>query len=94
MCLFRYLRKGKCCHEKYIFGWFYLIFLLSPILEIVGIRVLTINNLLYLLAWLPYVAVIDIDQTPAPDFLRETTALLAKDPKIGFIQVPQVCHKI
>jgi len=37
----------------------------------------------------PYAAVIDIDQTPAPDFLRETTALLEKDSKIGFVQVPQ-----
>jgi len=38
----------------YTFGWFYLIFLLSPILDILGIRVLTISNLLYFLAWLPY----------------------------------------
>ncbi len=38
----------------YLFGWFYLIFLLSPILDLVGIRVLTINDLLYLFAWLPY----------------------------------------
>ena len=37
----------------------------------------------------PYAAVIDIDQTPTPDFLREATALLAKDTKIGFVQVPQ-----
>jgi cellulose synthase (UDP-forming) len=38
----------------YLFGWFYLIFLLSPILDLVGIRVLTISDLLYLFAWLPY----------------------------------------
>ncbi|ARD84957.1 glycosyltransferase [Ferroplasma acidiphilum] len=54
-----------------------------------GYKAGALNNVLKTLE-VPYVAVIDIDQTPAPDFLRETTALLAKDPKIGFIQVPQV----
>ena len=38
----------------YTFGWFYLIFLISPILDMLGIRVLTINNILYFFAWLPY----------------------------------------
>ena len=38
----------------YTFGWFYLIFLISPILDMAGIRVLTINNILYFFAWLPY----------------------------------------
>jgi cellulose synthase (UDP-forming) len=42
----------------YTFGWFYLIFLLSPILDMVGIRVLTINNTLYFFAWLPYTMVV------------------------------------
>jgi cellulose synthase (UDP-forming) len=38
----------------YTFGWFYLIFLISPVMDMIGIKVLTINNLLYFLAWLPY----------------------------------------
>jgi cellulose synthase (UDP-forming) len=38
----------------YIFGWFYLIFLIAPMLQILGVRVLTVNTFLYFLAWLPY----------------------------------------
>ncbi len=38
----------------YTFGWFYLIFLLAPIMDILGIKVLTINPTLYFFAWMPY----------------------------------------
>ena len=54
-----------------------------------GYKAGALNDVLKTLE-VPYAAVIDIDQTPAPDFLREATALLAKDTKIGFVQVPQV----
>ncbi|MEM1613492.1 MAG: cellulose synthase catalytic subunit, partial [Thermoplasmatales archaeon] len=36
-----------------------------------------------------YVAVIDIDQMPSPDFLRETITLLDRDPSLALVQVPQ-----
>ncbi len=38
----------------YLFGWAYLIFLLAPILDILGIKVLSMSPLLYFLAWIPY----------------------------------------
>ncbi len=37
-----------------------------------------------------YVSVIDIDQMPSPDFIRETVSLLDKNPDVGFVQVPQI----
>lgn len=38
----------------YLYGWFYLIFLISPILAALGIRVLSINLTTYIIAWVPY----------------------------------------
>ncbi|MEM4068563.1 MAG: glycosyltransferase family 2 protein [Thermoplasmatales archaeon] len=38
----------------YLYGWFYLIFLISPILATLGIRVLSLNLMTYLIAWVPY----------------------------------------
>jgi cellulose synthase (UDP-forming) len=37
-----------------LFGWFYLVFLIAPILSTIGIKVLSINPFLYLVVWLPY----------------------------------------
>ena len=42
----------------YLFGWFYLIFLLAPILDILGVRLLVMNTYLYLLAWMPYTVIL------------------------------------
>lgn len=41
----------------YLYGWFYLVFLLAPTLAVLDIRVLTINALTYLLAWIPYTVI-------------------------------------
>lgn len=38
----------------YLYGWFYMIFLISPILAALGIRVLSVNLFTYLIAWVPY----------------------------------------
>lgn len=38
----------------YLYGWFYMIFLISPILAALGIRVLSVNLSTYLIAWVPY----------------------------------------
>ena len=38
----------------FLFGWFYLVFLIAPILATIGIKVLSISPFLYLVAWLPY----------------------------------------
>ncbi|WP_287961504.1 glycosyltransferase family 2 protein [Acidiplasma sp.] len=38
----------------YLFGWFYLIFLLSPLFNIFGIYVSALNIYVYLLAWILY----------------------------------------
>ncbi len=38
----------------YLYGWFYLIFLLAPFLAVIGVRILTVNIYVYVLAWLPY----------------------------------------
>lgn len=38
----------------YLYGWFYFIFLISPILAAVGVRILSINLITYLIAWVPY----------------------------------------
>jgi len=54
-----------------------------------GYKAGALNNVLRTLN-VEYVAVIDIDQTPAPDFVRETVALLDSHPEAGFVQVPQV----
>lgn len=37
-----------------------------------------------------YVAVLDSDQRPLPDFLTETVSILESDPKLAFVQVPQI----
>lgn len=42
----------------YLFGWFYLMFLLAPILDILGVRLLVMNTYLYLLAWMPYTVIL------------------------------------
>lgn len=42
----------------YLFGWFYLMFLLAPILDIFHVRVLIMNPYIYILAWLPYTIVL------------------------------------
>lgn len=38
----------------YLYGWFYMIFLISPILAVIGVRVLSVNLITYLVAWAPY----------------------------------------
>ena len=42
----------------YLFGWFYLIFLLAPILDVLGIRMLVMNPYTYILAWMPYTVIL------------------------------------
>jgi cellulose synthase (UDP-forming) len=42
----------------YLFGWFYLIFLLAPLLDVLHIRVLVMNPYIYILAWMPYTAIL------------------------------------
>ena len=42
----------------YLYGWFYLPFLLAPILMILGVQVLLIPEWLYFVAWLPYGVVV------------------------------------
>ncbi|MEM0139614.1 MAG: glycosyltransferase family 2 protein [Ferroplasma sp.] len=55
-----------------------------------GYKAGALNNVLRTLVDVAYVAVIDIDQMPSPDFIRETTEILYKHPKAAFVQVPQV----
>ncbi len=38
----------------YLFGWFYLIFLIAPVLSLIGIYVISMNYLFYILIWMPY----------------------------------------
>jgi len=38
----------------FTFGWFYLMFLIAPILDLIGIKVMSLTPLLYFVAWLPY----------------------------------------
>ncbi|SMD31443.1 glycosyltransferase [Picrophilus oshimae] len=38
----------------YLFGWFYLIFLLAPALSLLGIYVLSFNYVGYIIIWMPY----------------------------------------
>ena len=42
----------------YLFGWFYLMFLLAPILDIFHVRILVMSPYIYLLAWVPYTIVL------------------------------------
>jgi len=42
----------------YLFGWFYLIFLLAPILDVFHVRILVMNPYIYILAWMPYTIVL------------------------------------
>lgn len=42
----------------YLFGWFYLIFLLAPILDVLGVRMLVMNPYIYILAWMPYTIIL------------------------------------
>ena len=42
----------------YLFGWFYLVFLLAPIFDVLGIRMLVMNTYVYILAWMPYTIIL------------------------------------
>lgn len=42
----------------YLFGWFYLMFLLAPVLDVLGVRILVMNVYIYLLAWMPYTIIL------------------------------------
>ncbi len=42
----------------YLFGWFYLMFLLAPILDIFHVRILVMNPYVYLVAWVPYTIIL------------------------------------
>lgn len=41
-----------------------------------------------------YIAVIDIDQTPAPNFVKNTLSILEKNRDVGYVQVPQYCTNL
>jgi cellulose synthase/poly-beta-1,6-N-acetylglucosamine synthase-like glycosyltransferase len=54
-----------------------------------GYKAGAINDLLPLLEE-PYVAVLDADQRPVHSWLKEVVPLLDADPRLAFVQVPQV----
>ncbi len=67
--LFKLIFKGIVMNKKFsrtvrfdwfvtstwfTFGWFYLMFLIAPILDVIGIKVMSLTPILYFVAWLPY----------------------------------------
>jgi cellulose synthase (UDP-forming) len=54
-----------------------------------GFKAGAINNTLKLIDE-EYLAILDSDQRPLPEFLTETVSILESDPHLAFVQVPQI----